>query len=82
MVLVYNGRRFIINGFNRKPMKDYELRQAILDKMEIEELVAKIQRLEKTIAENEFELANIRKLVGKHSNDTELGMLFRIKYRL
>jgi hypothetical protein len=53
-----------------------------LDKLEIEGLIEKIQRLEKTIAENEFELANIRKLVTKHSNDTELGMLFRIKYRL
>lgn len=61
---------------------NYELKQSLLDKLEIEELVAKIQRLEKTIAENDFELANIRKLVGKHSNDTELGMLMRIKYRL
>lgn len=61
---------------------NYELKQSLLDKLEIEGLVEKIQRLEKTIAENEFELANIRKLVGKHSNDTELGMIFRIKYKL
>jgi hypothetical protein len=61
---------------------NYELKQSLLDKLEIEGLIEKIQRLEKIIAENEFELANIRKLVGKHSNDTELGMLFRIKYRL
>lgn len=61
---------------------NYELKQSLLDKLEIEELVSKIQRLEKTIAENEFELANIRKLVAKHSNDTELGMLIRIKYSL
>ena len=61
---------------------NYELKQSLLDRLEIEELVSKIQRLEKTIAENEFELANIRKLVGKHSNDTELGMLIRIKYSL
>ena len=61
---------------------NYELKQSLLDRLEIEELVAKIQKLEKSLAENEFELANIRKLVGKHSNDTELGMLMRIKYRL
>lgn len=61
---------------------NYELKQSLLDKLEIEGLIEKIQRLEKSFAENEFELANIRKLVGKHSNDTELGMLIRIKYRL
>ena len=61
---------------------NYELKQSLLDKLEIEGLIEKIQKLEKNIAENEFELANIRKLVGKHSNDTELGMLIRIKYRL
>ena len=61
---------------------NYELKQSLLDKLEIEGLIEKIQRLEKNLAENEFELANIRKLVAKHSNDTELGMLMRIKYRL
>ena len=61
---------------------NYELKQSLLDRLEIEGLIEKIQKLEKTIAENEFELANIRKLVAKHSNDTELGMLMRIKYSL
>ena len=61
---------------------NYELKQSLLDRLEIEGLIEKIQKLEKTIAENEFELANIRKLVAKHLNDTELGMLIRIKYRL
>ena len=61
---------------------NYQLKQSLLDKLEIEGLIEKIQRLEKSLAENEFELANIRKLVGKHSNDTELGMLIRIKYSL
>lgn len=61
---------------------NYELKQSLLDRLEIEGLIEKIQKLEKSLAENEFELANIRKLVGKHSNDTELGMLIRIKYSL
>ena len=61
---------------------NYGLKQSLLDKLEIEGLIEKVQKLEKSLAENEFELANIRKLVAKHSNDTELGMLFRIKYRL
>lgn len=61
---------------------NYELKQSLLDKLEIEGLIEKIQKLEKSLAENEFELASIRKLVTKHSNDTELGMLIRIKYSL
>ena len=61
---------------------NYELKQSLLDKLEIEGLIEKVQKLEKSLAENEFELANIRKLVAKHSNDTELGMLIRIKYSL
>ena len=61
---------------------NYELKQSLLDKLEIEGIIEKVQKLEKSLAENEFELANIRKLVAKHSNDTELGMLIRIKYSL
>ena len=61
---------------------NYELKQSLLDKLEIEGLIEKVQKLEKSLAENEFELANIRKLIAKHSNDTELGMLIRIKYSL
>jgi hypothetical protein len=40
-------------------MTNYELKQGILDKMEIEGLVQKIQRLEKQLAEKELELKNM-----------------------
>jgi hypothetical protein len=40
-------------------MTNYELKQGILDKMEIEGLIQKIQRLEKQLAEKELELKNM-----------------------
>jgi hypothetical protein len=40
-------------------MTNYELKQGILDKMEIEGLIQKIQRLEKELAEKELELKNM-----------------------
>jgi hypothetical protein len=40
-------------------MTNYELKQGILDRMEIEGLIQKIQRLEKQLAEKELELKNM-----------------------
>ena len=40
-------------------MNNYELKQGILDKMEIEGLIQKIQRLEKQLAAKELELKNM-----------------------
>jgi predicted RNase H-like nuclease (RuvC/YqgF family) len=40
-------------------MTNYELKQGILDRMEIEGLIQKIQRLEKELAEKELELKNM-----------------------
>jgi predicted RNase H-like nuclease (RuvC/YqgF family) len=40
-------------------MTNYELKQGILDKMEIEGLIQKIQRLEKQLAEKELEIKNM-----------------------
>ena len=46
-------------------MTNYELKQGILDKMEIEGLIQKIQRLEKQLAEKELELKNVtRELIS------------------
>ena len=46
-------------------MTNYELKQSILDKMEIESLIQKIQRLEKQLAEKELELKNMtRELIS------------------
>ena len=46
-------------------MTNYELKQGILDKMEIEGLIQKIQRLEKQLAEKELELKNMtRELIS------------------
>jgi predicted RNase H-like nuclease (RuvC/YqgF family) len=46
-------------------MNNYELKQGILDKMEIEGLIQKIQRLEKQLAEKELEIKNMtRELIS------------------
>ena len=46
-------------------MTNYELKQGILDRMEIEGLIQKIQRLEKQLAEKELELKNMtRELIS------------------
>ena len=46
-------------------MTNYELKQGILDKMEIEGLIQKIQRLEKQLAEKELQLKNMtRELIS------------------
>jgi uncharacterized protein YfeS len=46
-------------------MTNYELKQGILDKMEIEGLIQKIQRLEKQLAEKELEIKNMtRELIS------------------
>jgi hypothetical protein len=46
-------------------MNNYELKQGILDRMEIEGLIQKIQRLEKQLAEKELELKNMtRELIS------------------
>jgi len=37
-------------------MTNYELKQALLDKLEIEGLISRIQKLEKQLAEKELEL--------------------------
>jgi len=42
-------------------MTNYELKQGILDRMEIDGLIQKIQRLEKQLAEKELELKNMTK---------------------
>lgn len=44
-------------------MTNYELKQGILDKMEIEGLVQKIQKLEKELAIKEQEIKNLNKLL-------------------
>jgi len=46
-------------------MNNYELKQGILDRMEIEGLIQKIQKLEKQLAEKELELKNMtRELIS------------------
>ena len=46
-------------------MTNYELKQGILDRMEIEGLIQKIQRLEKQLAEKELEIKNMtRELIS------------------
>jgi predicted RNase H-like nuclease (RuvC/YqgF family) len=46
-------------------MNNYELKQGILDRMEIEGLIQKIQRLEKQLAEKELEIKNMtRELIS------------------
>jgi hypothetical protein len=40
-------------------MNNYELKQGILDKMEIEGLIQKIQKIEKQLAEKELELKKL-----------------------
>jgi uncharacterized protein YfeS len=46
-------------------MTNYELKQGILDRMEIDGLIQKIQRLEKQLAEKELELKNMtRELIS------------------
>lgn len=37
-------------------MNNYELKQALLDKLEIEGLISRIEKLEKQLAEKELEL--------------------------
>jgi uncharacterized protein YfeS len=46
-------------------MTNYELKQGLLDKLEIEGLIERIQKLEKQLAEKEFELKKMtRELVS------------------
>ena len=42
-------------------MNNYELKQSILDKMEIEGLIQKIKRLEKELAEKELAIKMLKK---------------------
>ena len=53
------GESWIYKLYKQKNMNNYELKQGILDKMEIEGLIQKIQRLEKQLAEKELELKNM-----------------------
>lgn len=50
-------------------MKPYELKQSLLDRMEIEALIVKIQRLEKELAEKELTIRVLQKdLIYERSN--------------
>jgi predicted RNase H-like nuclease (RuvC/YqgF family) len=50
-------------------MKPYELKQSLLDRMEIEALIVKIQRLEKELAEKELTIRILQKdLMYERSN--------------
>lgn len=42
-------------------MNNYELKQALLDKLEIEGLISRIEKLEKQLAQKELELKKITK---------------------
>ena len=42
-------------------MNPYELKQSLLDRMEIEALIVKIQRLEKELAEKELTIRILQK---------------------
>jgi uncharacterized protein YfeS len=46
-------------------MNNYELKQALLDKLEIEGLISRIQKLEKQLAEKELQVKKMtRELVS------------------
>lgn len=51
-------------------MKPYELKQGILDKMEIEGLIEKIAKLEKIIADLESEIRYIKAKNKENERDT------------
>lgn len=40
-------------------MNNYELKQALLDKLEIEGLISRIEKLEKQLAQKELELKKV-----------------------
>lgn len=42
-------------------MNNYELKQALLDKLEIEGLISRIEKLEKQLAEKELEVKKLTK---------------------
>ena len=42
-------------------MNNYELKQALLDKLEIEGLISRIEKLEKQLAQKELELKKMTK---------------------
>jgi hypothetical protein len=55
--------------FKTNIMKPYELKQSLLDRMEIEALIVKIQRLEKELAEKELTIRILQKdLIYERSN--------------
>jgi hypothetical protein len=47
--------------FKTNTMNPYELKQSLLDRMEIEALIVKIQRLEKELAEKELTIRILQK---------------------
>lgn len=49
-------------------MNNYELKQSLLDRLEIEQLVAKIQRLEKENAELKYQL-RLQDIVSRQDFD-------------
>lgn len=57
--------------FKNYIMNNYELKQSILDKMEIEGLIQKIKRLENELAEKELAIKMLKKDLEPYKLETE-----------